>query len=290
MSGSPSTASRASGNATHLALCAWHGVQGVFRIRADQASDGRSGQAGSLRKGKKSKTRGASLEKIPSGRGAVKATILKDHEMQRPLPTSCPKWLDLLLFSAIVACLGLGQSVRVREVAYRVEGPHGYRWSVIDLHTTLLDQQAYAAEELAALYLRRWSIEVHFRDLKTTMRAAVLKGQTPDVVLKEIWSYVTAYNLVRAAVVEAAGVLEVDIGRVSLIDAWRWLQQITEPRREALMGGGIDSMLGNLLINPINPRHQEPRAKKRSGTNHVSLAAPRREYFAQPPIGQQLAA
>ena len=59
------------------------------------------------------------------------------------------------------------------------------------------------------------------------------------------------------------------------------------------MGGGIDSMLGNLLINPINPinpRHQEPRAKKRSGTNHVSLAAPRREYFAQPPIGQQLAA
>ena len=84
--------------------------------------------------------------------------------------------------------------------------------------------------------------------------------------------------------------LKVAICRVSLIEAWRWLRQMVELRREAVIGGGIDLMLGGLVAIPINPRHQEPRAKKMSGTNYVSVAAPRPEHFAQTPTGQRLAA
>jgi IS4 transposase len=37
------------------------------------------------------------------------------------------------------------------------------------LATTLLDAEKYDAQELAELYGRRWSVELHIRSIKTQM-------------------------------------------------------------------------------------------------------------------------
>ena len=140
------------------------------------------------------------------------------------------------------------------------------------------------AEALADLYTRRWQIETHFRDLKRTMKAAVLKGKSVDVVLKEIWSYMLAYNLVRCVAVEAGEKLGVDPSRVSFVDAWRGLKQALTPRLDATSGPM------NLKTNPVNPRHREPRVLKRPPPNYTRMSKPRCEYFVEPTENQEVAA
>lgn len=46
------------------------------------------------------------------------------------------------------------------------------------LTTTLLDPRLYPTEELVALYLHRWSLEICFRDVKVTMRMERLRCLT----------------------------------------------------------------------------------------------------------------
>lgn len=91
----------------------------------------------------------------------------------------------------------------VRELRYRVETP-GFRSREVTLATSLVDPAAYPASDLAALYFRRWEVEVHFRDLKTKMRMNVLKCRSVDVIRKELATYALAYNLTRLTALEAS--------------------------------------------------------------------------------------
>ncbi|MDR1535624.1 MAG: transposase, partial [Planctomycetota bacterium] len=54
--------------------------------------------------------------------------------------------------------------------------------------------EKYSAEALADLYFQRWQVEVDFRHIKITMQLDVCRGKSPDVVEKEFWVHVLAYN------------------------------------------------------------------------------------------------
>ncbi len=56
----------------------------------------------------------------------------------------------------------------------------------------------YSAQALSDLYFQRWDIEMDFRHLKFTMQMDVLRGHSPEVVEKEFWAHVLAYNLLRS--------------------------------------------------------------------------------------------
>ncbi len=94
--------------------------------------------------------------------------------------------------------------------------------------TTLLDSKEYTASDLAGLYLRRWNIELFFRDIKTTMGMDVLRCLTPKMVEIDLWMYVLAYNLVRAVMMEAALKSGVSYDRISFkgtlstLRQWYW--------------------------------------------------------------------
>ncbi|WP_350283773.1 transposase [Nitrosomonas sp.] len=55
------------------------------------------------------------------------------------------------------------------------------------LMTTLLDSTAAPAQELAALYQSRWTIETIFAEMKTTLKGAdvILRSKTPELVRQE---------------------------------------------------------------------------------------------------------
>jgi hypothetical protein len=57
----------------------------------------------------------------------------------------------------------------------------GHRARRITLVTTLLDPKLYPAQELIALYARRWNLELCFRDLKTTLGMEQLRCKSPDM-------------------------------------------------------------------------------------------------------------
>lgn len=63
--------------------------------------------------------------------------------------------------------------------------------------TTLLNPRCHPKDELKLLYKRRWNIELDIRNIKTTLGMNILSCRTPDMVRKEIWIYLLAYNLIR---------------------------------------------------------------------------------------------
>ena len=91
----------------------------------------------------------------------------------------------------------------VREVRFRVDRP-GYRTRAIVVATTLSDAAAYTREDLAGLYRHRWRVELSIRDIKPTLAMDVLRGKTPEMLRREIWCHLWAYNLVRQVIARAA--------------------------------------------------------------------------------------
>src|SRR5437660_2539596 len=49
-----------------------------------------------------------------------------------------------------------------------------------------------------------WQIEVDIRSIKSTMKMDVLRCKTPEMVRKEIWMHLLAYNLIRTVMAQAA--------------------------------------------------------------------------------------
>ena len=91
----------------------------------------------------------------------------------------------------------------VRELKFMVTQP-GFRPTEITLVTTLLDPVMYSAAEICALYRERWNCELDLRSLKTSLQMAHLRCKSPDMVEKEVYTHLLAYNLIRQTMAEAA--------------------------------------------------------------------------------------
>ena len=68
----------------------------------------------------------------------------------------------------------LPQSITLREVRRTIKR-NGFRPIVVTIVTTLLDAEAYPADELIELRLTRWMIETNIRHLKITLKMDELK-------------------------------------------------------------------------------------------------------------------
>jgi putative transposase len=71
------------------------------------------------------------------------------------------------------------------------------------------------AEEMVALYGRRWLIETDLRSLKQTVRLQRISAQSVDMMEKELLVAVMAYNLVRAIMFQAAQRAHIDPRQLS---------------------------------------------------------------------------
>src|SRR6266566_3230908 len=87
----------------------------------------------------------------------------------------------------------------------------------IRLLTTLLDPGLYPAAELAALYQKRWLIEVAFLHLKRTVRGTgrVLRGRSPELVRQEAWALLLAHNMIAALAARAAATAGLAPGQIT---------------------------------------------------------------------------
>jgi hypothetical protein len=93
--------------------------------------------------------------------------------------------------------------LEVREVQVHVDQP-GFRTESLVVVTTLLDAQEYSREDLAELYHQRWLAELDIRAIKIQLGMDVLRCQSPEMVRKEIWTCLRAYNLIRKTILESA--------------------------------------------------------------------------------------
>src|SRR5207237_4698477 len=94
-------------------------------------------------------------------------------------------------------------AVTVREARVRVAQP-GFRTRSVVVVTTLLDPRQATKEELGALYRARWHAELDLRSIKSAMQMRELRCKTPELVRKEVWAHILAYNLLRTVMAQAA--------------------------------------------------------------------------------------
>jgi len=232
----------------HLALLSLRKIHGVFRCHQQQIVSFRVGRRHT---GQSRPTRG-----LPRSR-YLRRLGHWDQLVEYAKPKTRPTWLEPATYD------GLPAALLVRELRF-LTPQRGHRTRVITLVTTLLDPEAYPAAELAKLYLSRWQIEVNLRHLKTTMGMEILHCQTVDGVLKEMYMFALAYNLVRLVMLEAARRQKVPLERISFIDALRWLRD-----------AGADTLLTDLVVNPSRPHRLEPRVLKRRLKEYTLMNKPR---------------
>jgi hypothetical protein len=209
---------------------------------------------------------------------AHQARKLKGRTMRWPKPQRQETWTKALWGE-------LPAALTMRIVRFRIEVP-GFRTRQIVLVTTLLDAKAYPDAAIAALYRRRWQVELCFRDIKTTLGLDVLRCQSPTLIEKEIWLHALAYNLVRALMVEAAWTHGVELDRISFKGTVDTLRQWA-PLFAA--GGRHQRTHHTQLLRiiaadqvPDRPNRSEPRARKRRPKCYQMLTRPRHQMVVSP--------
>ena len=155
-----------------------------------------------------------------------------------------------------------------------------FRTSSITIGTTLLDAVSHPASALCEPYLKRWGVELYFRDIKIALGLDVLRCKAPDMVIKEINMHAVAYNTIRAVMQEAAPVHRQSLGRMSFkgttdtLRGWAPLSSDRESKREK--DRLYAEMIGIVASDkvPDRPMRSEPRAKKRHPKTYQLMTSP----------------
>src|SRR5512138_1379895 len=121
---------------------------------------------------------------------------IEDHVVVWTKPAR-PEWMDEGTYAQ------MPDELKVRELRVSVKQP-GFRVDELVLVTTMLDGEEYTKKELADLFLQRWNIELDLRSIKDVLQMDVLRCKAPEMVEKEIWMHLLAYNLIRGVMAKAA--------------------------------------------------------------------------------------
>lgn len=200
-----------------------------------------------------------------------------DHVVSWPKPMK-PRTMDKETYDA------LPNSLSVREVRVKIEKA-GFRTKTIVVVTTILDPDEASKEDLAELYFQRWHNELDLRCIKTTMQMEELRCKTPELVRKEIWTHILAYNLIRTIMAQTAISQNIPPrtisfkGTIQILTMFQPLIAIHchnhDPIMKVLFQHVIEISAANRVAN--RPERFEPRRKKRRPKPYDRLMKPRRE-------------
>jgi Transposase DDE domain len=238
-------------------MCAWtemvmlkqRGVESVCRLTSHRTADFRRGE----RLGK------------------------NDHIVKWLKPTK-PRSIDRETYDA------LPEFLMIRECRVQIV-QRGFRVRTIIVATTLLDSDQFTKDDLAQLYRARWNAELDLKSLKQTLQMDVLRCKTPELVRKEIWTHVLAYNLIRTVMAQAATKHGIEPRSISFKGT---LQTLEAFQPVIAMQGEHDSTFRNALYHQLldaisvhrvadRPDRYEPRLRKRRPKHYGYLRKPRRD-------------
>lgn len=241
-------------------MCAWtemvmlqqHGVDCVCRLTSHRSFDFRRG----------------------------KRLGLNDHIVVWPKPQK-PRTIDRETYATLPDLL------IVRECRIRVQRP-GFRTKILILATTLLDPADYSKEDLAELYRTRWNAELDLRSLKQTLQMDYLRCKTPELVRKELWTHILAYNLIRTIMAQAAKQHEAPPrqlsfkGAIQTLDAFQPVIAIRCRNDAKYRQRTYGQILAAIATHRVGdrPDRYEPRHLKRRKKRYDLLTKPRQTLKA----------
>jgi hypothetical protein len=189
-----------------------------------------------------------------------------------------PKWMDKETYDRMPLSLTL------REVQVQLQEP-GFRVESLIAVTTLTNARRYTRDDIAELYRRRWMVELDLRAIKGSLGLDFLRCKSPEMVRKELWGGLLAYNLIRQAMAQSAlghGVsprqLSFTAAMQKLAAAWCLLPLLEDSLAVLLVETQREHLAGHEVGH--RPNRIEPRAVKRRPKPHALLTTPRHEARA----------
>jgi hypothetical protein len=95
------------------------------------------------------------------------------------------------------------EKLELRELRFDVTEP-GRRAETITVITTLTDPEKYSKEDIAELYGFRWNVELDILQIKQTLHLDHVRCKSPEMVHRELWVTLLAYNLIRKLIATSA--------------------------------------------------------------------------------------
>lgn len=173
----------------------------------------------------------------------------------------------------------LPETIMVREFVIEIEGRSGGSENAIVVST--MTDPSIPQKELSDLYWRRWNCELDLRSLKQSMHLDILRCKTPEMVEKEIFCHLLAYNLLRGTMTESAKRAGVTPRQLSVKGAMQAIESFTP----AMMTTNAGDVLYDALLTTVSahrvgnrPGRQEPRKRKRRHAWRDYMMVPRNEF------------
>lgn len=197
-----------------------------------------------------------------------------DHivEWQRPAK---PEWMDQETYDR------MPEQLRMREVKVQVDQP-GFRVESFVVVTTLTDADEYSHDDVAELYHKRWLSELDIRSIKISLDMDMMRCKSPEMVRREIWTCLLAYNLIRKTMLESAlgagrspRQLSFTAAMQKIAASWITVSTCDESTSMLLIEIHLKDMAKHEVGN--RPGRAEPRAKKRRPKAYPLLTKTREE-------------
>ena len=197
----------------------------------------------------------------------------KDDHLVTWVRPQRPSWMSEEQYTQIP------ETMTLRELRFQVTVP-GRRSDTLTVVTSLTDVEAYPKEDIADLYGYRWNAELDIRDIKQTLGLDHVRCKTPDMVRRELWVTLLAYNLVRKLMATAAAVhgkpprqLGFTLACQTILSSWMLLATGTCRDVRQLWRLALTRIAANEVAN--RPGRIEPRMIKRRRDHYPLMHDPR---------------
>ena len=186
-----------------------------------------------------------------------------------------PPWMSEELYAQIP------ETMTLREVRFTVTVP-GSRCRTLTVVTSLTDPELYPTAEIARLYGFRWNAELDIREIKQTLGLDHVRCKTPEMVRRELWVTLLAYNLIRGLIATAATVhrkqprqLGFTLACQTVLSSWMLLSTGCCRDARGLWRSTLERIAANEVAN--RPGRIEPRVLKRRRHRYPLMQRPRQQ-------------
>ncbi|MCX6107671.1 MAG: transposase [Proteobacteria bacterium] len=176
-----------------------------------------------------------------------------------------PRWRDQSCSISLPEHEALPEKIEVRVIKITC-APKGFRPKTKFILTTHTDSKKVPKADLADLYRKRWQVELNFRSIKTILGMDVVRSTSEEMVVKEVWVHMLAYNLVRETMCVVAATKRCLTSEVSfratqqIMSVWRLVNAVRGKRLH--QSEMIEILMTQSLVGQ-RPDRYEPRAIKR---------------------------
>ena len=183
------------------------------------------------------------------------------------------KWMSQELYDSIP------EQMEIRIVTFDAKTEN--QTEPLNVVTTLLDHEKYPAREIGKLYGYRWHVELDIFSIKQSLNLDHLRCKSPDMIRREFWTTLLAYNMVRLVCAQAAFVHDKLPRQMSFTIACntllsQWLMPPDESIRQTLGKHNLFQIACNEVGN--RPGRIEPRVIKRRRQSYSLMTRPRNQY------------